>query len=150
MKSCRLWMTYGCISAYSSPVGGERAATTRRRLAGKICCRCGISLPEPPIDWRGERHCAKCQPRPHRVLMNFQQHNVWDLSFLESDCKTVIGRRFDVPTDEELFALAERGGADLEELRQSIARWNKGSAWLNLTEQQYRRLLRPKEKGKRS
>lgn len=67
--------------------------------------------------------------------MNFQQHNVWELSFLESDCKTVIGRRFDVPTDQELFALAERGGADLENLRQSIACWNKGSAWLNLTEQ---------------
>ena len=82
--------------------------------------------------------------------MNFQQHNVWDLSFLESDCKTLIGRRFDVPTDQELFALAERGGADLEDLRQSIARWNKGSAWLNLTEQQYRRLLRPNAKGKRS
>lgn len=47
--------------------------------------------------------------------MNFQQHNVWDLSFLQSDCKTVIGRRFDVPTDQELFALAERGGADLED-----------------------------------
>ncbi len=70
--------------------------------------------------------------------------------FLEGDSKTVIGRRFDVPTDEELFALAERGGADLEEVRQSIARWNKGSAWLNLTEQQYRRLLRPKDKGKQS
>ena len=82
--------------------------------------------------------------------MNFQQHNVWDLSFLESDCKTIIGQRFDVPTDQELFKLAERGGADLEELRQSIARWNKGSAWLNLTEQQYRRLLRPITKGKRS
>ena len=82
--------------------------------------------------------------------MNFQQHNVWDLSFLESDCKTVIGRQFDVPTDQELFALAERGGADLEDLRQSIARWNKGSAWLNLTEQQYRRLLRPNAQGKRS
>ena len=52
-----------------------------------------------------------------------------------------------MPTDEELFALAERGGPDLEEMRQSIARWNKGSAWLNLTEQQYRRLLRPKDKG---
>ncbi len=83
-------------------------------------------MTDVPSGWMGERHCAKCQPRPHRVLMNFQQHNVWDLSFLESDCKTVIGRRFDVPTDQELFALAERGGADLEELRQSIARWNKG------------------------
>ena len=82
--------------------------------------------------------------------MNFQQHNVWDLSFLESDCKTVIGRRFDVLNDQELFALAERGGADLQEVRQSIARWNKGSAWLNLTEQQYRRLLWPKDKGKHS
>ena len=105
--------------------------------------RCGsIPLPEPPSEWKGERHCAKCQPRLHRVLMNFQQHNAWDLSFLEGDCKTVIGRRFDVSTDEQLFALAERGGADLKELRESIARWNKGSAWLNLTEQQYRRLLR--------
>ena len=75
---------------------------------------------------------------------------MWDLSFLESDCKTVLGRRFDVPTDQELLALAERGGADLQELRKSIARWNKGSAGLNLTEQQYRRLLQPKAKRKHS
>jgi len=72
--------------------------------------------------------------------MTFQQHNVWDLSFLEPDCRTVVGRRFDIPSDQELFALAERGGADLSEIRQSNARWNKGSTWLSLTEEQYRRL----------
>ena len=72
--------------------------------------------------------------------MTFQQHAVWDLRFLEEDCQTIVGRRFDVPDDRDLFDLAERGGADVAEIRQSIARWNKGSAWLNLTEQQYRRL----------
>ena len=59
---------------------------------------------------------------------------------LEEDCQTVVGRRFDVPNDQKLFELAKRGGADVTEIRQSIARWNKGSAWLNFTEQQYHRL----------
>ena len=45
--------------------------------------------------------------------MTFQQHAVWDLRFLEEDCQTVVGRRFDVPDDRELFELAERGGADV-------------------------------------
>ena len=54
--------------------------------------------------------------------MNFQQHNVWDLSFFESDCNR-DWRPFDVPTDQALFALAERGGRP-RKLRQSIARWS--------------------------
>ena len=138
--STKLWMTGGPYSPILRFVGGERASTARRRLAGKICCRCGISLPSPFPEGGGERHCEKCQPRAHRVLMTFQQHAVWDLRFLEEDCQTVVGRRFDVPDDRELFELAERGGANVTEIRQSIARWNKGSAWLSLTEQQYRRL----------
>ena len=40
------------------------------------------------------------------------------LSFLKSDAN--CDWPFDVPTDQELCALAERGGADLQELRQSI------------------------------
>jgi len=63
--------------------------------------------------------------------MTFQQHNVWDLSFLEPDYRTVAGRHSDVPSNQELFELAERGGADVSEIRQSIARWNKGSPWLS-------------------
>ena len=46
---------------------------------------------------------------------------MWDLRFLEEDCRTVVGRRFDVPSDQELFELAERGGASVAEIRQSIA-----------------------------
>ena len=58
----------------------------------------------------------------------------------------MVGRRFDIPTDEELFDIAERGQANLAELRQSIQRWNKGSAWLELTEEQYRRLRKAQQR----
>ena len=39
----------------------------------------------------------------------------------------MMGPRFNVPT-QELFNVAERGKAALVELRESVQRWNKGSA----------------------
>ena len=57
------------VFAYSSPVGGERASTTRRRLAGKICCRCGISLTWPA------RPFAE---RPLRLNNRLGQLDSWD------------------------------------------------------------------------
>ncbi len=50
------------VFSYSSPVGGERAATTRQRLAGKTCCRCGISLTEPPSGWMGSGIARSASP----------------------------------------------------------------------------------------
>ena len=113
--------------AYSSPYGRRKSidgtATSSREDLLSPWHLAPLALSERS----GERHCEKCQPRPHRVLLTFQQHNVWDLSFLKPDCRMVVGRHFDVPSDTELFELAERGGADVSEIRQSIARWNKGS-----------------------
>src|ERR1017187_2302040 len=58
------------IFAYYSLMDGERASTTRMRLAGKICCACKVSLPPEPNQKPGERCCARCAPH-HRVLMQF-------------------------------------------------------------------------------
>ena len=69
---------------------GERASTTRMRLAGQICCACKVSLPAEPNQKPGERYCARCAPR-HRVLMQFMlAKDGWSVSFLEEDCKTSI------------------------------------------------------------
>jgi hypothetical protein len=42
--------------AYYSPIGGERASTTRMRLAGKICCACRNPLDPDPAHPSGERY----------------------------------------------------------------------------------------------
>src|ERR1700677_409660 len=58
-------------------MGGERSSTTRKRLAGKICCFCGryldTTLWQPP----GERACDSCAaqrapaPKLRRIHMSF-------------------------------------------------------------------------------
>lgn len=80
--------------AYASGMGGERASTTRRRRAGKICCNCESIL--PASDRPGERYCARCEaeraPR-RRVYMNFMLRDGWRSSFLEEDLKTPLPRK---------------------------------------------------------
>src|ERR1035438_6902544 len=79
--------------AYYSPMG-ERASTTRMRLAGQICCTCKVSLPAESNQKPGERYCARCAPR-HRVLMQFMlAKGGWSVSFLEEDCRTSLPRHF--------------------------------------------------------
>ncbi len=86
----RIWFRYGSlidpkwvqsfrqpfhsIFAYHSPMGTERASTTRQRETGVICCRCHAIL--PPV-YR-ERYCKACEPR-HRVYMHFQNAGLPEL-----------------------------------------------------------------------
>jgi hypothetical protein len=135
------------ISVYNSGMGGERSSTTRMRLAGKICCNCKVSLPQPHSP--GEHFCARCAasrtPR-HRVYMSFMHREGWHCQFLEEDLKTSLPRKVTLDTPAKLIEMAKRGGSNLNlETRQALDHGieiGRGGVWLDLTEDQYARLRR--------
>ncbi len=139
MDSTR-WL-FRFLFAYNVAVGGERASTVRRRLAGKICARC--KRPLPPPHRPGERVCGKCDPK-RRVLMTFQERYGWWVSFLEEDCKTSLPRKLRLASDQKIrdmyarFAEPDPDGDSQLERALSIGR---GGIWLLLTDEQYRKLL---------
>jgi hypothetical protein len=115
------------------------------RLAGRICALCRAALPAPHI--LGEQLCARCAAQkmpPHRVYMSFQTQNGWQCQFLEQDLKTPIPFRLNLVRQEKLFEIAERGGYRLNlEGRQAMQLaidTGRGGIWLELTEEQYRKL----------
>jgi hypothetical protein len=126
-------------------MGGERASTTRMRLAGKICCNCKVSLPSPHSP--GEHFCARCAasrtPR-RRVYMSFMHCEGWHCQFLEEDLKTSLPRKVTLDSPAKLIEMAKRGGSNLNlETRQALDHGieiGRGGVWLELTEEQYARL----------
>src|ERR1035437_962098 len=124
-------------------MGGERASTTRMRLAGQICCACKVSLPPEPNQKPGERYCARCAPR-RRVYMSFMHRDGWYCQFLEEDLKTSLPRKLTFATSAKILELAEHAGA-LRDLacRQAIEHGisvGRGGVWLMLTREQYAKL----------
>jgi len=125
-------------------MGGERASTTRMRLAGKICARCGNRLADPPPTV-GERLCARCKsPGIHRVCMYYMFREGWLCQFLEEDLKTPLPRRLHFRDAEKIRAIVEKVGnfADLQD-RQALdygLEIGRGGVWLQLTQEQYERL----------
>lgn len=118
------------------------------RETGKICAQCGAPTPPNPNHMHGERLCASCmpkQPRPHRVVMHFQENKGWSILFMAEDYKTPLSRYYDLPNLEALYDLVRRTDPPpetLQELKDDIRRWNRGTIQLNLTEAQYRKLKR--------
>ena len=118
------------------------------RLAGKVCALCRNPLPAPHV--AGEQLCVRCAAKkkkpPHRVYMSFQTQSGWHCQFLEEDLKTPIPVQLNLVRQEKLFEIAERGGYRLNlEGRQAMLRsidMGRGGIWLELTEEQYRRLKR--------
>jgi uncharacterized protein (UPF0262 family) len=76
--------------------------------------------------------------------MSFQTQHGWRCQFLEEDLKTPIRVSLKLVRQERLFEIAERGGYRLNlEGRQAMQRaidMGRGGIWLDLTEEQYRRL----------
>ena len=137
-------MTQGTSFAYHSPMGSERASTTRMRLSGQICCVCKVSLPPEPNQRPGERYCERCAQR-HRVLKQFMlAKDSWSVSFLKEDCKTSLPRKFVFQSELKILDLARHGGAEFNLAgRQAIEHgisMGRGSVWLKLTQEQYAKL----------
>jgi hypothetical protein len=75
-------------------MGGERSSTTRRRLAGKICCSCHAPLSYDPSHQNKEQYCSRCNPTPHTVYRYFMLYgSLWNCQFLEPDLKTSLPRK---------------------------------------------------------
>ena len=125
-------------------MGGERASTTRLRLAGKICAQCGTSLQDPPPT-PGERLCAKCRlPGTHRIYMYYMLRDGWMCQFLEEDLKTPLPRRLYFRDPAKIRTIVDKVGsfANLQD-RQALdygLETGRGGVWLQVTEEQYMRL----------
>jgi len=80
----------------------------------------------------------------HRVYMSFMLRQGWHCQFLEQDLKTPLPRKLALASQGKLLKLAERGGATLDlESREAIRHAieiGRGGVWLNLTDEQYKRL----------
>ena len=76
--------------------------------------------------------------------MYFMLNHAWHCQFLEADLKTPLPRTLNLSTPEKVFELASRGGCNLNlEGRQAIQHAidnGRGGIWLDLTEEQYRKL----------
>lgn len=84
-------------------------------------------------------------PSRHRVLMNFMCRQGWQISFLEEDCFTTLPRKLTFATADKIIEIHERWGeirteAARSELERSIEMGRPGGVWLDLTEEQYRKL----------
>ena len=78
--------------------------------------------------------------------MSFMLRQDWFCQFLEADCKTPLPGKFTFQEPAKIIELAERGGygKNLED-RQSLEHaieTGRGGIWLELTEEQYCKLLR--------
>jgi hypothetical protein len=80
----------------------------------------------------------------HRVYMSFMQRKGWHCQFLEEDLKTALPKKLAFMSQDSMIELARRGGAVMNlETEQAIRHGieiGRGGVWLNLTEEQYRKL----------
>ena len=138
--------TFHHVFAYYSPMGGERASSSRQRLSGEICCGCKNRIDKLP--WSGgERYCDTCTaahaPR-RRLYMSFFLRGGWHCQFLEEDLKTSLPRTLTFHNSDKITEMARKGGAamqlhDIAAIEHAIAN-GRGGIWLNLTAGQYAKL----------
>lgn len=96
----------------------------------------------------GEKLCENCRRErggKRRVYLHFMYRSGWFCQFLEEDSQTPLPKKLVLRDAARLIELAERGGyaMNLENrhaIEHAIAS-GRGSVWLELTEEQYRKLL---------
>ena len=93
-----------------------------------------------------ERCPAKYACEDHRQTVRAEpgDYDPLPCAFLKADCVTGLRKKLIVVTDQKILDLAKRGHADLGEretydLKHDIEN-GRGTVWLNLTADQYRRL----------
>jgi hypothetical protein len=131
-------------SAPASPIGGERASTTRMRLSEQIAAPARHRSILSPTRSR-ENGTASDVRRDTVSLMHFiLAKEGWSVTFLEEDLKTSLPRRFVFQNDVKILDLARRGGAEFnlagrQAIEQGIS-MGRGAVWLSLTREQYAKL----------
>lgn len=77
--------------------------------------------------------------------MSFMHREGWLCQFLEEDLKTPLRRRVHFSSEEKVREIARRGGANLNlETLQAFDHGieiGRGGIWLELSDEQYRKLL---------
>lgn len=128
--------------AYSLSMGGERASTTRQRLAGKICALCHRLLDSTPRS-TGERVCDQCTGN-RRVYMTFFERHGWIVQFLESDLKTPVGRIRKFSHADRVTELIGRTptamNLEARNMLEHALSGGRGGMYLDVTGEQYRKL----------
>jgi hypothetical protein len=86
-----------------------------------------------------------CDYRPrHRIYMSFFLRSGWYVSFLEPDLKTPLARTFNFSDPDKIRDLARRGDAlgtlESKQMMEQAIETGRGGLYLNLTEDQYRKL----------
>ena len=77
--------------------------------------------------------------------MNFMYRQRWTVSFLAEDCRTTLRGYSQLPDETTLRRLVREGFCeDSDDFERQVRAWGQGSTWLQLTEQQYRTLTRPR------
>ena len=126
-------------------MGSERWSTVRQIRSGQMCALCRSSLLAPHT--MGEQLCARCrgERKRDRVYMSFMHRNGWLCQFLEEDLKTPLPRSVTVANQEKVREMARRGGAAMSlDVLQALDHGieiGRGGIWLELTDDQYRKLL---------
>src|SRR5438309_692978 len=126
-------------------MASDRASTIRQIRSGSICALCRSAL--PPSQSAGERLCSKCrgERKRHRIYMSFVHRAGWVCQFVEEDLKTPLPRKVHFRDDQKVREIARRGGASLNlETLQAFDHGieiGRGGIWLELSEEQYRKLL---------
>jgi hypothetical protein len=82
-----------------------------------------------------------------RVLLNFQHYSqLWNVHFIEADCRTLIGRKtryYHFATLDGLRSFVIRWNPEnMPEFERSIRAWSRGSNYVNLSDEQYAKLKR--------
>ena len=109
-------------------MGGERAATVRRREQGKICWQCGRELGPLPPGYSpgtrtGERLCDECAPRTHRVCCNFMRRtDRWAVHFVQGNL--LLGDYLYFQSEEPILRLLKRAHASTEQLEHARSEMN--------------------------
>jgi hypothetical protein len=123
-------------------MGGERSSTARMRLAGKICAACKAFLPSPH-SW-GEKLCKGCQPKTHRIYMTFVLRGTWHCEFMEPYVQTALARKAPLRDPSQLGQFVERARGFKEPAARKAfevaIKEGKGGIYLELTDEQYRKL----------
>lgn len=128
-----------------SVAANERASTRRQRERGQRCGICDFYLGGPAWAGMRTRFCKDCEPRPHRVLLNFvRRESTYLVHFLAEDCRTRISRFYRLPDKEALRGLVMRtkpSDEALASLLHALETWGQGSQFLQLTAEQYSALV---------
>jgi hypothetical protein len=80
-----------------------------------------------------------------RCLLNFSSYaGIWSVHFIEADCKTLIGartRHYHFATEDGIRAFVQGcNPEDMAEFEKSLRAWGRGSAYVQLTDEQYAKL----------